>query len=119
MSGRWIGVRVTITRFVDDYPPGIVEAELHDARGQRFHFIDKQPFFGREDLGSDDAYPQPGQMLCWVRGFSKDATGQNLIRVELYGEGTELEVRTEALVEGTYNSSDQRPWNGLAEPNVT
>ncbi len=119
MPERWIGVSVTVTRFVSDYQPGIVEAELCDAHGECLRFVDKQPFFGRDDLGADDSYPQAGVMLCWVCGRRLDSAGRELIRVELYGEGIEVEVRAEALVEGTYNSSAQLPWNGLAEPNAT
>jgi hypothetical protein len=119
MPERWIGVSVTVTRFVSDHQPGIVEAEIRDAHGQCLRFVDKQPFFGREDLGPDDSYPQAGVMLCWVRRRQQDSAGRELIRVELYGEGIEVEVRPEALVEGTYNSRAQRPWNGLAEPNAT
>lgn len=118
MGERWIGVSVTVTRFVNDHPPGIVEAELRDAHGQRLEFVDKQPSFGREDLGGDDAYPQPGVMLCRVLGRGKDSAGRELIRVELYGEGIEVEVRPESLVEGTFNSAAQLPWTGLAEPNA-
>lgn len=119
MPERWIGVCVTFTRFVSDDQPGFVEAELCDAHGQLVRFVDKQPFFGREDLGADDAYPQAGVMLCWVRGCRADSAGRELIRVELYGEGMEVEVGAETLVEGTYNSKTQQPWNGLAEPNAT
>ena len=73
MPARWIGVCVTVTRFVSDYQPGVVEAELIDAHGQSYRFIDKQPHFGRENLSADDAYPQVGVMRCWVRGRGQDS----------------------------------------------
>lgn len=116
---RWIGVKVAITRWVSDDPqPGIVDAELRDADGRCWRFTGKQSNFETTELDAASIYPQPGVILCRVLGRQRDQHDRETVRVELYGEATEVIVSPDIMVEGTYNSSTRRSWNGDAEPNA-
>ena len=67
----------------------------------------------------NSAYPQPGVILCRVVGRGTDEFGREVVTIELYGWEDRFDVFPAALVEGEYNSTIQRPWNGCAEPNAT
>lgn len=124
MTERWIGVVISVSRYVSDDQPGIIECELCDAYGHLWTFIDKQSAVGRSDLDAETVYPQPGHILCKVVGRTKDASERDLIEIELYGvisidNEERFEVFPAVLVEGVYDSSTQCPWNGHEEPNAT
>ncbi len=124
MTERWIGAKVSVTRWVSDDPqPGIVECELQDVRNRRWKFIDKCSMFENIDIGPDTIYPQPGFILCVVEGRSMDAAERDVISIEsrgpcsLDGE-SRFRVFPSDLIEGTYGSTTQKPWNGCVEPNA-
>ena len=124
MAERWIGVVVSVTRYVSDDQPGIIECVLCDAHGHLWTFIDKQSAVGRSDLDAETVYPQLGCILCKVVGSTKDSSLRDLIAIELYGVTSvdneeQFDVFRTALVEGVYNSATQCPWNGDGEPNAT
>src|SRR4051794_23510605 len=115
MAERWIGVGVSVIRYVRDDPqPGIVEAELRDAHDRCWRFIEKCSVVENLDLDADTAYPQPGVILCTVVGRGRDASGRGAVEVELYGvwsvdgEGR-FTVYPMALVEGEFGGATQRP----------
>jgi hypothetical protein len=124
MPQRWIGVKVSVTRFVsDDAQPGIIEAELWDVHNRCWRFIEKCSAVENLGLGPDTTYPQPGVILCTVVGRYHDVAEQDVIAIELYGvcsidNENRFEVFPTALVEGEFNSIQRRPWNGQAEPNA-
>lgn len=124
MAERWIGVQVSVVRFVSDDPqPGLIEAELRDVRGRCWRFVEKCSAVENLDLDAETVYPQAGVILCRVVGHSRDESGREMVEVELYGvisvDGEDrFTVRPDALVEGEFNSSARRPWDGHADPNA-
>jgi hypothetical protein len=60
------GVRVDITRFVDDGQPGWVECKLVDTQGHAHYFIEKVPVVSLEDLEASSSYPRVGLIACEV-----------------------------------------------------
>jgi hypothetical protein len=62
-------VRCTIVRWVSEEPqPGLVEANLTDADGRLWRFIDKTAIFSGEVLLETTEYPRPGVIRCEVIG---------------------------------------------------
>lgn len=55
-----LDLAVDIVRFVEDYQPGIVEAEFVDAEGRRHKFIEKVPILSAADLVAESNYPRRG-----------------------------------------------------------
>lgn len=125
MSRRWIGVSVSLIRYVSsDTQPGIVEAELRDVNGRCWRFIDKCSVFGNLDVDDNTVYPQPGVILCRIVARHVDLSSNESVDIELYGICSvdyedQFRVSPGALVEGEYNSVSSRPWDGQAEPNAT
>lgn len=76
-------IRVSITRFVDEHQPGIVETQFADANGTVHTLVDKVPIFSLEDLWSNPVYPQPGFARCEVLARSQDSHGRKLARVTI------------------------------------
>ena len=70
-----------IVRFVDEYQPGIVACEFHDALGLVHTLVDKAPYFSEEDFWRDSQYPQPGDVPCEVLKRWQDASGRRLARI--------------------------------------
>ena len=60
------GIRVTITRFVENYQPGIVECTFTDAHGAAHTFIVKVPYVTAEHLAADSTYPANGSIACRI-----------------------------------------------------
>ena len=60
-------VACRIVRWVADDPwPGLVEAELIDAAGKCWSFVDKSPVFTAELLSTNSTYPTDGVIRCEV-----------------------------------------------------
>jgi hypothetical protein len=102
-----VAVRVTITRWVCDDYPGCVEAQLVDAHGRAWSFIDKEPVLSADSLDATSPYPLPGVIACEVIEGVRDAAGRDLVQIDterpcgvesVEGE-TRFEVPAEALVE--------------------
>ncbi len=75
-------VAIEISRYVDGEPqPGIVECTLVDAHGVSHVFVEKVAVVSKQSLGSDSAYPQPGEIACKVESIWKDDDGRQLVRV--------------------------------------
>lgn len=72
---------IEISRFVDEYQPGIVECVLVDANGQRHLFIEKVPIVTTENVWSSTSYPRPGAIACAVEAEWRDDDGRVLARV--------------------------------------
>ena len=79
-----LGVRVEITKYVDDYQPGIVECSLVDAWGNRHIFIEKAPIVSSENFDACSSYPRAGIIACQVIG-RRIIDGR-----EVVGIGTEM-----------------------------
>jgi len=75
-------VVVEITRFVDEYQPGIVECVLVDAFNQSHTFVEKVPYVSAENLLSDSKYPCAGSINCELEAEFTDANGRLLARVD-------------------------------------
>jgi len=90
-------VKCEIVGWVSDEPqPGLVEAELTDARGKTWRFVDKQTTFTSEAVRSSTAFPLTGAMRCEVlsrrvdaartlvtlRTIDSDSDGQDRFEVE-------------------------------------
>lgn len=74
---------VQIDRFVDQYPPGIIECHFEDARGRTHTIVDKFPYFTDQDLWQDSSYPQPGLLQCQVLHRSTDPRGRAVAQVSI------------------------------------
>jgi hypothetical protein len=104
---RMVGVKVTIVRYVRDDQPGWVECELFDAHGRRWVFVEKTAFVSADRLDAASAYPLVGFIACEIVGRGRDASGCELIQIDLErpwgvesGEGeTRFEVLPSSLVE--------------------
>lgn len=72
---------IMITRFADEYQPGLVECELLDAHGERHLFVEKVPVVTQANLRSSSSYPQPGSITCLVEAEWEDEQGRLLARV--------------------------------------
>jgi hypothetical protein len=103
-----MAVKVTITRYVSDDPqPGIVECELLDVHGRRWHFIEKTAVVSANNLDGKSVYPQPGVIAGEVVRRSRDAAGREVIHidtehpwgVESIDGVTQFDVLPESLVE--------------------
>ncbi len=86
-------VRVTITRYVEDYQPGVVECCLTDAAGRQWTFIEKAPVVTTGDCHPTSPYPLDGCIECTVLGRISGDAGHDLIEITtqepLYIESTD------------------------------
>lgn len=85
-------VRVEITRYTDDYPPGIVEYRLVDADGREWRYEIKQVYVTDQELTPDSPFPQPGLLDCIVVERSGDR-----VRVETLDDGREFTVLASSI----------------------
>jgi len=76
-----LGVKIEITRFVDDYQPGVVEGLLVDAQGDRHVFIEKVPIVTSQYLDANSTYPQAGVIACQVVG-RRALNGYELVKID-------------------------------------
>jgi hypothetical protein len=74
-------VTIEITRFVDEYQPGIVECTLIDALGQTHMFIEKAPIVSDKNLWTTSSYPCSGTIDCEIEDEWKNAEGASLVRI--------------------------------------
>jgi hypothetical protein len=61
-----VGLRIEISRFVEDGQPNVVECRFLDAYGQEHFIIEKVPVISAEDLGPGDTYPRAEVIACTV-----------------------------------------------------
>lgn len=76
-----LGLKVQITRFVDDCQPGIVECQLVDAVGHLHSFIEKVPIISSEDLSWNNNYPRPGIIACEEIGRCHNELGKEIVKI--------------------------------------
>lgn len=100
------GIKVKITKFIDDSQPGWVECEFTDAFGKLHIFKEKVPIVTPEYLDENSIYPQNGIIVCEIIE-RKSADGVEIVKVDtdkyslldsMNGE-TVFEVSQEQLVE--------------------
>jgi hypothetical protein len=75
-------VQVTISKFVDEYQPGIVECWLEDVHGRRWRFIEKAPLVSDKDIWTDSEYLQPGAIACTVLQKTADASRRYVVTID-------------------------------------
>ena len=75
-------VSVEITRWVDDYQPGIVECRLIDAAGRQWLFIEKLPVVTEDtSLSASSVYPAKGLIACKVLAYIEDLSRRRTVRI--------------------------------------
>ena len=98
-----LGVRVTITRYVNDDQPGWVECTFTDAWGKPWLFVEKVPIVTKAELDSRSQYSQPGVIACEIVERRRDADGREVITIDTakpwYVEATTGEVRFDVLAD--------------------
>ena len=108
-------VRVEITRWVDDYQPGIVECKLIDAGGREWLFIEKLPLVTTDDsLSASSLYPVKGLIACKVLAYIEDLSRQRTVRISTEDpwnitatDGqTTFDVRPEQIVKERVSDND-------------
>lgn len=75
-------IRATITRFVENYQPGIVECRFTDAHGTEHIFVLKMPYVTSEHLAADSLYPIPGSIACRIIDTRETIQGQRVVIVD-------------------------------------
>jgi hypothetical protein len=72
-------VECQVVRWIADEPqPGLVEAQLTDADGQLWSFIDKEPIFCRDPVGKHAPFPVAGVIRCQVIDHEAGADGHEV-----------------------------------------
>jgi hypothetical protein len=100
-------LKITITKFISNYQPGIVECKFHDAWNKEFIIHEKVPVVTLNDLYEDSKYPQDGIVACEIIREWNDKDGRVIIKittekpwgVETIDRLTEFEVLEEQLIE--------------------
>jgi hypothetical protein len=77
-----VKLRVQIVQYVDDSQPGWVEANLRDAWGNEWIFVDKVPIFTVTSLDAHSNYPQPGVIRCEIIRLWRDVGGRELCTID-------------------------------------
>lgn len=77
-----LGVKVEITRYVDDEPqPGIVECRFFDAWGSQHLFIEKVPVVTLKSLDDSSSYPQPAIIACQILD-RREIDGREILKID-------------------------------------
>lgn len=100
-------IKIKITRFIDDYQPGIVECKFNDAWNKEHIFQEKVPVVTEIDLDANSKYPQDAIIACEVLKSWKDEDGRIIFTVstekpwavETIDGLTEFDVVAEQLIE--------------------
>jgi len=75
-------IRATITRFVDDYQPGIVECRFTDAHNVEHIFVLKIPLVTDKELTVDSVYPVAGFIACRIVDSREPLQGRIVVIVD-------------------------------------
>ena len=76
-----LGVKVEISRYIDNSQPGWVECMFIDAWGNPHSFVEKVPIVTSENLDASSSYPQSGIIACQVVE-KRDANGREVVKIE-------------------------------------
>jgi hypothetical protein len=76
-----LGVKVEISRYVDDAQPGVVECLLVDACGHHHLFVERVPVVASEALGANSFFPQAGIIACQIVE-RKYVDGREIVKVK-------------------------------------
>lgn len=116
MDGRTIGLRVSITRYVDDHQPGFVACEFADIHGRVWCSpLTKLPYVTGEMLDEGSSYPRPGAVECVVLGRKRTEDGQEAVLVDIGAyisieDVEQFDVPPASLVE--WDRADEQQGNG-------
>ena len=100
-------IKIKITSFISDDPPGFVECKFYDALIKEHIVQDKVPIVTKKYLDANSEYPQDGVIACEIVNEWKDSNGQKIFKVNTsrpWGVDTidgltEFDVLEEQLVE--------------------
>ena len=91
-------VCVEITRWVEDYQPGVVECKLIDAAGCEWLFIEKLPLVSEDDsLCASSVYPVPGLIACKVLAYIEDLSRRRTVRITTENPNHTASVNGQAI----------------------
>jgi hypothetical protein len=77
-------LKVSITRWTDDYTPGFVEFRFTDRQGAAWVFEAKLPYLVADyNLSVSSDYPQPAAIECAIVKRSKDSDGRKIAAIIL------------------------------------
>lgn len=104
-----LGVRVVVSRYVDDAQPGWVECRLVDVHGAEWSFVEKAPVVTAESLDAESPYPRQGVLACEVVERRLETGGREVVvidtgrpwQIAATSGQTRFEVRPEDLVDDT------------------
>jgi hypothetical protein len=99
------GVRVTITKFIDNSQPGWVECQFVDAFGRLHIFNEKVPIVTVEYLDEKSVYPQDGIIACEIIKRKNDIIKVNIEKpwgVESITGETIFDVFNEKIIESEH-----------------
>lgn len=72
-----------VVRWVADEPqPGLVEAQLTDADGRLWRFIDKEPIFCSDMIGRLAQFPVAGAIRCQIIGHETLSDGRQVVTID-------------------------------------
>jgi len=75
-------VCVEITRWLEDYQPGIVECRLVDASDREWLFIEKVPVVTKDvSVSASSLYPMKGLIACRVIAYVEDLNRRRTVRI--------------------------------------
>jgi hypothetical protein len=76
-------VRCLVVRWVADEPqPGLVEAQLTDADGRLWSFIDKEPIFCRDSVSRRTSFPVLAVIRCLILTRETSADGREIVTID-------------------------------------
>jgi hypothetical protein len=76
-------INVTIVRWYENYPPGIIECQFSDRFGKSWHLAVKFYDATDKELYPESEYPLPGAILCKVLSGSRLEDGRATAVIEL------------------------------------
>jgi hypothetical protein len=104
-------VRATISKFIDESQPGLVECWFEDSQGRIWEFHEKVPIVSTDDLWVDSEYPRPCAIACTILEHKSDSVGRGIAVIDTsrpWGiESTEGTTVFEVFAEQLEGSNDE------------
>ena len=80
-SARWRHP-AQITRFVENYPPGLVECRFIDRFGHEWRDVVKFYDVTDDEIGPESEYPRAGHIACEILSRGYDEAGREVAEIE-------------------------------------
>jgi hypothetical protein len=74
-------IKIQISKFIDNHPPGFVECTFNDAWGKAHIVQEKIPIVTEKDLSASSEYPQDGVIGCEIVKEWQDKLGNQILTV--------------------------------------